>query len=72
MSQCLSAEGLIEDAFITCSYGDRTASFSGHPSSRLQSKDVTFFLMYRSFSLSRNENINWKLSCGGGQEDEML
>ena len=46
MSQCLSTEGLIEDAFITCSYGDRTASFSGHPSSRLQSKDVTFFLMY--------------------------
>ena len=29
-------------------------------------------LFNRSFSLSRNEKINWKPSCGGSQEDEML
>ena len=29
-------------------------------------------LSYRSFSLSRNGKINWKPSCGGSQEDEML
>ena len=27
---------------------------------------------YRSFSLSRNKNINWKPSSGRSQENEML
>ena len=30
------------------------------------------FVLYRSFSLSRNKKINWKPSFGRSQENEML
>ena len=30
------------------------------------------FVLYRSFSLSRNKKINWKPSCERSQENEML
>ena len=30
------------------------------------------FMVYRSFSLSRNKKLNWKPSSGRSQENEML
>ena len=34
--------------------------------------DLKQIIINRSFSLSRNKKINWKLSSGRGQENEML